>query len=591
MVRAAPHTVFTAAIAAFALAAAASAWMVTRAPWPGVRLTAAAGGLRVESVAERGPAAGLLQRGEFIVMVRQGALSVPLAGLLQDPDAQTDSRALADQFARLQRVHRMMQRAAVELVRADGTVIRLRAAAYTPLGALLGWFWYQLLLAAVSLLTAASIGAFRPDNATTRRLTACGLALTLAVLSGAPMHPLVLGSDGELASRLLILEHLAELVFLTCLVGLSWSYPRRLPGESAMVPLTAAVAAIGWLIDTLALWHWLPTGFLLLRGGAYALAAVGVSWQCLRREASDGRNRQRAWLIALAVLLAAAAVGGTIAAGTRSALPPAASLGLHLVIYVSAAAMVYRRALFQVDRWVWDAWVLCGVGVAAFAVDAALVYLLQAHSEPLAMTSIAAIAWIYFPLRQHLWRRLSRQARTGGYRSLLPALIRELLQQPAARVSPQSWTRVLDQLFTPLHMRALVHGPQRPTLVRGGAELHVPAVGDAPPLALGYADRGRRRFSAKDRRLLAGVMELSGYVAGLKSAAAAGAREERRRVAAELHDRVMPRLLSFVYQADDTASAEAGRAAIRRLRALIQDLEASRHRPANGSPQTPGVMP
>ncbi len=62
-----------------------------------------------------------------------------------------------------------------------------------------------------------------------------------------------------------------------------------------------------------------------------------------------------------------------------------------------------------------------------------------------------------------------------------------------------------------------------------------------------------------------------GLAAG--QARALGASAERNRVAQDLHDDVIPPLLSFIYRADDLALADQGRALLQCLRDVLRLLD------------------
>ncbi len=56
-------------------------------------------------------------------------------------------------------------------------------------------------------------------------------------------------------------------------------------------------------------------------------------------------------------------------------------------------------------------------------------------------------------------------------------------------------------------------------------------------------------------------------------AAQLGAQDERRRIAQDLHDDVIPPLLSFIYRTDSPALADAARLILKRLRDILRQLD------------------
>lgn len=575
--RLAPHTVFTWMLALFALCAVGTVWLTTRTPWLGLGLQADVGGLRVVSVAPSGPAAGVLKVGDRVVGLGSGTERIPLTArlLLRDPNALARYSELRELTDELSAVHRVLMQDSVALALADGRTVEIRPHRSAPWLSLPWTFWHQLAWTAVSFLIAASVWAFRLNSPTVRYFALSGAALMLVSLSGAVYSSRSLGMDGAFLEKLLILNHFFVFLFLASLVNLCWVYPKPLNGYGFAAPGLFIFAGLWWMADALQLWpslDWAYRGaqFLAFLGGALLLA---VQW--LKRGQRLEDRRAMRWFTATALGGFGAFLilypGALLATGQPWLEAHLAAVFLQL-IYLGVAIGIYRYGLFQIDRWVLNGWLLFGLSAGLLLLDMLVASLFDARTSQLTAMSLVILAWLYFPLRQWLWARLSHRLERRDYRRMFSGLMKELLTAEARRPADEIWFGILERVFAPLNLRPSQTGPEQPCLREGGAEMHVPGAAGSPAAVLSYADRGSRLFSVRDERLAGQLLQLVNRAADFKNAAAQGALRERRRLAADLHDQVVPPLLSFIYRAGDTETAEAGRAAIRELRGIIQFL-------------------
>ncbi|MFM7332562.1 MAG: sensor histidine kinase, partial [Brachymonas sp.] len=111
-----------------------------------------------------------------------------------------------------------------------------------------------------------------------------------------------------------------------------------------------------------------------------------------------------------------------------------------------------------------------------------------------------------------------------------------------------------------------------------GQSLGLPAVGDLPALRLELAARGARLFNPGDVQLSQELLALMAQALEGQRAFARGAEQERRRIAADLHDDLGARLLSIAQAANTPAAsqttAEMARQALDDMRLSVRGLSA-----------------
>jgi len=202
-----------------------------------------------------------------------------------------------------------------------------------------------------------------------------------------------------------------------------------------------------------------------------------------------------------------------------------------------------------------------------------LISLLDPNDHLALATTLAVTGWLYFPIRQFIWSRLSgNMAQTIDYRELIPDLLTTMLNTRQHELSVE-WSQLLQQLFSPLNIDTLNDAPSRVLVHPEGVSLTIPGFNNVKGLELSYADRGNRLFNDNDRRLANAMHQHFSRIQAFREAFDSGVHEERRRVARDLHDDVGAKLLTLVYSPSSEEQAELARETLQELRAVIRDLE------------------
>jgi signal transduction histidine kinase len=548
-VRLAPARILVAGSAVAVAVFLLDVWFALSVPWLGLKFDAPATGegIVVARAFNPGPAYGTLKPGDVIT-----AIEAP-DGTLLPVSAVTISRATYSlptyaAFNRFFEDHRALWGAiggeAVTLVRADGTRATLhphrhRAVASLPLD-----FWAMDLLAALALLIGVGVWAFKPNDIAPRMLfVACfGLTLTAAILALGKGRELTF--DAGWLQPLWATEQLGEHLALFGLLALLWVYPRRFRPTRYLLPVGALFFG-AWLAGQFQWWPRPGASGPLTTTAVFFLGFIPLSvwqWRATRAHPAD---RAALKILLVAVLFPI----GTFVLANRApialGLPPLVFSGwgeasLVLFIYLGLALGVARYRLFNLDRWWFEAlvWGLGGALVLLF--DTALLWLNASAGLALG-AAVAAAGWLYFPLRQWLWRRLSPAARLSVERHL-PPLIDSLFSADSSAALQDNWRRLLEQIYAPLSISASAAPVATVAVAREGLVLQVPALGDAPALELHHAGKGQRLFTSADATLAGALLALTQQAARARRAlderAAEGlaGQREKELLLQDLHD-------------------------------------------------------
>lgn len=476
-------------------------------------------------------------------------------------------------FAAHERLWRMLQAPQVEIVHAGG--VAPARPAPRDLDELGLRFWFPWLVALLSASVGLGIWVYQPRSSATACYLLASSAYGFAMLCGASWGSRLLTQPPHGWLALHLASRFASFLVLAGLCALLWLHPRRLGGNWLLWLLAAgivlAVAAdAGQWSDAFALTHRLPmvaTGTLL--GAVYAL-----QWRATRADAAQ--RAQIKWFgLLLAAGLSSAFVSYVVGAtGRIIAIPQVFGMGIVALLFLGLVPLVTRVGLFRLESWWPRAWLWFLGGLLVVALDLVLVTVLDWGADLAFSVALALAGWLYFPLRQALWQRLANGS-LPETRQLLPQIL-ELVTQghgDPARLNP-SWRRLWDSVFQPLHMREATRAAAG--IAQDGRTLRVAAGPFVQVLELELPERGGRLFNPADAKRAQEICELVQQGLAASEAYERGTREERRRIASDLHDDLGAQLLTIVQvsrEAQDTERvAGMARRALEEMRLSVRGL-------------------
>lgn len=572
-----------AALAANLALAALALWIALAQPWLGLSLAADGKTVLVSRVAPDGPAAraGLAPGTRLLALAPPGGAPLPLTArdLIEEPDTIDEYADMAAFFAR-QSTLREWLRAPLRLYwhAPEGGATRSLdvVPAARPWHSLPPVFWFQLFAGMTASMIGAWVLALRPADWGVRMFALTGLMLLTATWPAAIYSTRELAIDGGLFRALSALNHGGAIFFGCGLVGLFLCYPRALVRPRTLLWLPAV--SVPWLFaDIFRVAPDLTWGARLPIMGEMLLAMGFALWQWF---SSKGRPIDRAalrWLGLSAITGCGLFVFSTVGMqllGAEQPLSQGYSFGFFLIMYAGLALGLGRYRLFELDRWAYRVLLWVGGAFAILLLDTLLIAAFPLGAAPALGLALLAGGWLYFPLRQWLWRRLIDPSRRDPA-ELLPEVVRIAFSAaPGAREA--EWEKLLRALYAPLETSAEA-APHlgAPRIEEGGLAMLVPGSGGLAARRLRYPGRGARLFSPADAEYLAALGELMARAAAGRDAREEGAARERRRIARDMHDDIGARLLMLIHRAKDRRDAEIARAAMQDLRSTLNALEAA----------------
>jgi signal transduction histidine kinase len=556
-----------------ALLVGACVALLVSQPWLGVRFAAETdGGLRIAAV--NGPAreAGLAPGP--VLALRDGAgkrVELRAGDIVEEPDFNHEYADYNTFLIRQGHIQGVLASGYVGIETPEG--VTWIQPGNRPISDLPLIFWFQIVCGGIAWLVGAGVVANGSGRAA-RYYALTGAAFMLVTYTAAVYSARELALDAGLFRALSVADHAGAFLFAAAFLGLLWIYPARLGDARAPHVFLAAYLAV-WIADTQ---QWVPNmnfgiRYPMLAGLGTSFVLAAMQWRQARHEPMS-RAALKWFLMTLTVGSAVFVLGvfGMQAMGHLPVIPQGFAFGFVLMMYLGMAVGMRRYRLFNLEPWWPRLWLWFLGGSMVLVVDLLLLRALVLDTEIALILTVAIAGWLYFPLRQHVLRRTLRahDARLSG---LMPELIRAASAPLGHDALDVAWRLLLARAFRPITIHDGPAGGADARILDDGLRLAVPRIEGGGDLVLSHADDGRALFLATDRNLAQSLLELMRQAVSRKDSYARGVREERERIARDLHDDVGAKLLTLIHKTEASDTAEHLRAVLRDLRSLAASLE------------------
>ncbi|MFB2559758.1 ATP-binding protein [Sphingobium sp. sgz301303] len=443
------------------------------------------------------------------------------------------------------------------------------------LDGLTGDIWLLLGIGLVSAAIGMWLLILRPEAWAARMVALAGVALLIA--GGA--NALLIAGGIMIGAMVWVVyvNWMGVTLFAMAMIGLLGRHPK--PLITARQYGAIATLLTGWyawgvaapeLSAGLARQQWMMlTAFVAL------VVLASLQWRASRRDPA-ARVFLR-WVGVVALLsfsLYVAFFHLPVMLGERPWLTTAQSFLLFLPFYGGLAIGIGRFRFFDLDRWSYGVMLYALAAAALLAVDLTLMGLFNLAPSRAWIIAAALVTAGWLLLRGRLWRWIAPNARHDRETLFRSAVDVVLTRDEGER--HRRWHAMLETLFRPLTIERHDEPLCRPTLVEDGVGLALPAVAGAPPLLLRYPWGGRGLFGSRDLAVAQDFATLCAEVEHDRAAYEEAVRQERDRIAQDLHDDVGARLLTSLHRDNPAQIRGDVRAAIADIRSIIGGLAGER---------------
>lgn len=437
-----------------------------------------------------------------------------------------------------------------------------------------GMFWLQLGCGSLGFLICLLIKSARPSHQGINAFALTGLSYLLFTFSAAIYSTRNLLIDGQLFHTLSMLNHAGAMLFSASLTAFLWSYPKAI-GKYAVSIFAYGVFVANIIVD----------GFQLVDGPAmgsyiwvfslflFGLSGSIVQWWFARKDPLD-RGAVR-WLL-LSIYAGTVFFAGGIMLPILLNIPPVASQGLmfttFLLMYGGLALGVLRYRLFDLERWWFSIWAWFLGGVAILLMDGILASFLTLSGTSALALATAIVGWLYFPIRQWFWHKMSY--RKGlAIEAWLPKAVAQLVRVKTPLQLENAWQQSLQDLFQPLTIEQTTQRINDISIGQNGLQLLLPTMTQKGSLTVNNAGQGQRLFTKNDSKNAQTLLSMFQLMEKALAAKTEGANNERDRIRQDIHDDLGAKLLSILHSSQEPRPMALAKEALHDLKNLLQSIE------------------
>jgi signal transduction histidine kinase len=489
--------------------------------------------------------------------------------MIEEPDVSPTYTEMNGLFGRVGQLTNALLAGHLVANTVSGDSVPLHAVERSP-GDLPAMFWLQILCATAALVVCALIWATVKSTLGSLGFILSGAGFALAAGSASVYSTRSLFLDEGLFSSLSSINSIGVILFGSGLILFLWNHPLSLwPRISSYLTLFSftafTVLSLSEVVDDISLSRYLPMPIMLLA----ALTGLVFQWRNTRNKAAE---RLIVRWIAISVLLGTSifmlSVALPIILGFTEPAPQGLAITTFLLMYLSMMLAVVRYRLFDLERWYFAIWTWMLGGLAVLIADIVLASLLALSTAATLTLSLALVGWIYFPLRQWLWKRFFLREGDGleaWLETSLPVML-HAIQGGQSEVSVLR--QVVEAVFSPLEVREVHSGPLHIEASKNGDCLYIP-LPSGSSLQVSHAAQGRRLFSQRDTLQARLILSLYQLTRSSVTARREGAKQERQRLKRDLHDDLGAKLLQLLHRSD-RGNQPLVREAIADLRNLLK---------------------
>lgn len=440
-------------------------------------------------------------------------------------------------------------------------------------------FWFPWVVALLSLSVGLVLWVYRPRDFAARCFLVSSAGYAFGMLSTAAWGSRLLTQEPSWWAPLHVASHAATFMIGLGLCVLLWRVPTRLGGN--WLPLVLiSYCSLSVLADG---FQWLPTISLAFRIPVVLLNAILALLFYLQWRAAAGDPVKRAQLkwvglllfMGLSTVFVAYVYGAT---GAVINLPQNYGLSSVALLFLGLVPLVSRVGLFHLEGWWIRAWLWFLGGILVVVMDIAFITMLSLQPTTAILLATALTGWVYFPLRQGLWRWLARD-KGPKTQDVLPEIVELVaLAGGSAHTLQAAWLSLWERVFSPEKTDILAEPVEVVQVRDQGRQLCLPGFSALPSLCITLPDRGQRLFRPEDARRTREIVRLVQTGLGAQQAYQEGARQERLRIASDLHDDLGATLLTIAQHSESASasgSANAGGRAAELARQAMDELRLS----------------
>ncbi|MCB9092331.1 MAG: hypothetical protein H6620_07200 [Halobacteriovoraceae bacterium] len=433
-------------------------------------------------------------------------------------------------------------------------------------------FWIQIIVGLGAAIISGWVWSLRPRILSAIFFFTSGLSTLIFTFAAAVYTTRELALPVSLFKCLTKLNTIGASLFGISIIALFLIYPLRFR-LSKPILLTQAFFFGFWTILSVlgVLPAWMGVNLITLVE-MLAIVLIMITQVILTK----GKPKERASLtwIGLSVFVGA---GGFIALNAiplvfEIEIPMAQGYAflLFLAFYLGLAAGIGRYRLFDVGSWAFS-FLFYSMGAALVIIlDVLFMSLMSLNKSQALGVSLLMIGLLYLPFREGIRIFFKREKKLRPQELIKEALFVTL--SPNAQEKKHRWESLLQKTLNPLELNLSSMNYKEAKIIDDGVVLGVPSLGTLPPYHLIYANGGKSLFNSEAKSIVNELIKLIQQADTSRETYDRGVQEERERIAQDLHDDVVARLLTGLHAPVGSDLRSIIQGAIKDVRTIIKGI-------------------
>lgn len=515
-------------------------------------------------------------------------LSLDSVAVIQDPDVLATFQDLNGFISFIQNVNQIAAANSFYLRLDNDITILITRTDNRQLGWLPGWYWWMLGLATFIFLLAASILGHKPTNRSGQHLFVTGIGLWCASVAYTVYGCRELaGVSASIFYTLIALKHISLGIFAWGGTTLIWQYPTK-----------KKTGILYWAYSFLLIFIWGCNSFQVIEFPIHTYyfipylfpTTVGIYFTLKQYQSARSSPIDKAIML----WICSAIWVSVLTIYLLHILPvlyhqePISNLVVQFMfscLFVGFGFGVTKYRLFDIDRWWFNTWLIFFLGISILSVDAMLVYLWKINKQDAFSIALLLSFWIYFPLRERLWRFLFKKKRTYEVNDYLAEFVTLFSSSAEVADHNEKHKKLFSLIFKPSSIEVIAnigHTTLKPKIRKNGLELSIP-IDPSKTLHLSGKDFGNHLFDSNDRGFSETAMSLARKVVEMSIREKQAEANERARIMRDLHDDVGSQLLHLIHGSTDAKAVSRAQDILSSLRLSVIPLHDNKSRKVSDS--------
>ncbi|MDH5518157.1 MAG: hypothetical protein OEY36_10140 [Gammaproteobacteria bacterium] len=553
-------------------------WLSYASPWLGITFSAKhqLNGLLIDSISMHGPSHSILTPGMHVTEIGNSKQSILLhSGMLIPEPSDTDSFESYNVFTEENKqLFTILSSESVWLKDHNKQIYHIKPDAYRPLNSIGIGHLSVLILAVLAFVFHIMLATFKKNQTIIKALSVSAFSFCLYIIIGQTTFFRELVINPAVFQYTHPLQMISALFYAYFLMGLLLFYPIQLASKKAIIVITV-LPILFWLNMITQTIEVAKNSYLIHFNILYSLSLIFAALQWYKARGKAIEMAQFKWLF-----LAMQTGTGMIIAfnilpqslGHEPYIGISLTLFFSYLIFIGIAIGTYRYKLFNIDKWWFSIWTWFFAGLLILILDISFIYLFHLEQKTSAIISMIIIAWIYFPLRQQLWKTLSHAPDTT-ISSYLPDIVVSISSIKNKSELNSALMQTLKDIFKAQNMCESYEETPAPQILQSGLTLQLPGITQQSSLIFNFADNGSRLFNYDDINLATGIAELYKYRYDSFDHTDLATNKERERIMGDLHDELGPKLMTLIHSLKKPSLVELATDSMSTLRDIVYSIQ------------------